>query len=121
MRIIVVAVAVMACGCHKSTPTLAGGKPVSHWVEALKSPDPKLRKEAAFKLGNVGSTDRTAFPALVDALKDPDPVVRRECILALVKFGDERKQAVPALAEIHERDSDPHVREYAAKALEKMK
>jgi len=30
---------------------------VRHWIEALRQPDSKIRKEAAFKLGNLGLTD----------------------------------------------------------------
>src|SRR5438046_8548903 len=77
---LVVLLAVASSGCSRPQPTLAGGKPVSHWVEALQSPDAKLRKEAAFKLGNVGATDPTAFPALVGALKGRDAAVRCEAV-----------------------------------------
>jgi HEAT repeat protein len=102
-------------------PTLSGGKPVSHWAKALQgSPDPKARKEAAFKLGNVGPTDPAALPALLGALKDPDAAVRSEAILALVKFGPAALEAVPALTELRDRDDDPKVRTYAAKALAKL-
>ena len=108
-------------GCGRSAPTLAGGKPVSHWVEELHNPDAKLRKEAAFKLGNVGITDAQALPALLGALTDPDATVRCEVILALVKFGSAAREAVPKLLEYHEHDPDPKVREYAGKALAKVR
>jgi HEAT repeat protein len=110
-----------ALGCGKSPPTLAGGKPVSHWVEVLhSSPDAGQRKEAAFKLGNVGPTDPTALPAVAAALKDRDPAVRREAIAALVKFGTAAQECVPALSELRDHDTDPKVRAYAAKALETL-
>jgi len=116
----VVILLVFLQGCSQSPPTLSGGRPVSHWVEALRSSDAKSRKEAAFKLGNVGPTDPTALPALLGALKDRDAVVRREAILALLKFGPEAREAVPALTELREHDRDPKVRDYAARALEKL-
>jgi HEAT repeat protein len=114
---------VLLTGCGgPPPPTLAGGKPVSHWVESLRtSPDIKLRKEAAFKLGNVGSADATAFPAVLGALKDADAVVRSEAILALVKFGPAALEAVPVLTELRDSDADPKVRTYATKALEKLR
>jgi len=112
--------AVLLSGCGQTPPTLAGGRPVGHWVEALQSPDAKLRKEAAFKLGNVGPADPAAFPALVGALKDCDAAVRCEAILALLKFGRVALEAVPTLTELREHDRDPNVRDYAAKALEKL-
>lgn len=112
---------VLLIGCGKAEPTLAGGKPVSHWVDELRtSPDAKVRKEAAFKLGNVGPTDPTALPALLEGLKDRDAVVRRESIQAIVKFGPAALDAVPALTELHQHDRDAKVREFASKALEKI-
>jgi HEAT repeat protein len=112
--------AVLVTGCSKSAPTLAGGKPIEAWVAALKDPDAKTRKTAAAKLGNVGPADPAAFPALHDALKDRDAGVRCEVILALVKFGPEVKDAVPALTQLRRHDPDARVRDYAAKALEKI-
>jgi HEAT repeat protein len=123
MRVLLPALLVVFVGgCGRSTaPTLSGGKPVSHWTEALRtSADPKLRKEAAFKLGNVGPTDPSALPALAGALQDREAVVRCEVILALVKFGPAAAEVVPALSDLRDRDPDPRVRDYAAKALEKI-
>ena len=108
-------------GCSKPQPTLSGGRPVSHWVEMLRtSPDAKVRKEAAFKLGNVGPTDPAVLPALLGAVKDGDAVVRCEVVLALVKLGPAAQEAVPALVELRERDRDPKVRSYAAKAVDRI-
>jgi HEAT repeat protein len=108
-------------GCSKTPPTLAGGKPVGHWVQALQDPDARVRKRAAFRLGNVGPADPAAFPALVGALEDRDAGVRREAILALLKFGPAAKEAAGALSERERHDRDARVRAYAAKALEKLR
>jgi HEAT repeat protein len=108
-------------GCGKSPPTLAGGKPVTYWVEALRDPDARQRKTAAFKLGNAGPADPAVLPALLAALQDPDPVVRREVILSLVKFGPAAREAVPVLEGLGERDPDPEVRAAAAKGLERLR
>jgi HEAT repeat protein len=112
--------AILVSGCGPAPPSLAGGKPVSYWVQALQSPDAKLRKTAVFKLGNVGPTDPVVFPALLGALKDRDAGVRREAILALMKFGPGAREAVPALAELQQHDRDGQVRAYAAKALRRL-
>jgi vesicle coat complex subunit len=117
---VTVAIAVCASGCHDPQPTLSGGKPVSHWVEALRHPDAKVRKEAAFKLGNVGSSDPLVVPALIEALKDLDAGVRREAILALVKCESDNRNAESALQNLRDHDPDPEVRGYAAKALVKL-
>jgi HEAT repeat protein len=108
---------VAACGCGRATPTLAGGKPVSHWVEALQSPDHTARKHAVTRLGNVGRADPEAFPALLGALKDRDAAVRREAILAVMKAGPDAKEAVPVLTELQQKDRDSQVRTSAARAL----
>jgi HEAT repeat protein len=107
-------------GCSQSPPTLAGGKPVAYWIEALQSHDARLRKKAVFTLGNVGTTDPATLPALLAALRDRDATVRSEAILALVKCGPEAQQALPLLAEMQQRDNDAKVRRYAAKVREKL-
>src|SRR5262245_38851068 len=56
--------AAIACGCSKSVPTQAGGKPVAYWIQELKNPDAKARRHAVAKLGNVGETDPAVLPGL---------------------------------------------------------
>jgi hypothetical protein len=118
---VLVLLVIMMCGCTKGQPPLAAGKPVSHWVQALEDPDPKVRKTAATKLGNVGTADAQTLPALIKALKDKDTTVRSEVILALVKFGPEARGACPALEEIQRNDANAQVRNYAARALETLR
>ena len=120
MRYILFILVVLLGGCSKAEPTLAGGKPVGHWVQALQSPDARLRKQAAFKLGNVGPADPTALPALIGALKDRDAGVRREAILAVLKCGPTARDAIPALTDIQKNASDAQTRTHATKALEKL-
>jgi HEAT repeat protein len=110
----------LAAGCGPAAPTLAGGKPVSHWVEALRDADPKKREEAVEKLRNVGAADPAAFPALVAALKDPSARVRGAAILGFVKGGPAAKVAVPTLQDLKDHDPDPGVRDYAARALKNI-
>ena len=86
-------------------------------MEALRSSDAKLRKQAAFKLGNVGSSDSDALPALVEALKDRAAGVRCEAILALLKCGPEAREVVPQLTELRQHDADGRVRTCAARAV----
>jgi HEAT repeat protein len=121
MRIIVwVLFAILVSGCGKTEPTLAGGKPVSYWVDALQSSDVTLRKKAVFKLGNVGPSDPAAFPAVVVALRDKDPGVRCQAIQSLMKFGLEGRQAIPILKGIHQHDRNDRARTYAGKALDRL-
>jgi HEAT repeat protein len=121
MRLLFVTCLIAALvGCSRSEPWLAGGKPVAHWVKALQDPDAGQRRLAARKLGNVGPADETILPALLKALQDKDEQVRGEVILALVKFGPAARDAIPALRTLQDRDEDPHVRTYAARALGKI-
>jgi vesicle coat complex subunit len=113
-------VATASTGCGKSQPTLAGGKPIRYWVEAINDSNPMTRKEAALHLGNVGPTDDAALPALLGAMRDPDPRVRCEVILAVVKFGPDAKQAVDDLTDLKLHDGDAKVRDHASKALAKL-
>jgi HEAT repeat protein len=122
MRIILVPViAALASGCGKTTPTLAGGKPVAHWVQMLQDRDPAARKVAVVKLGNVGTADDAALPALLGALKDVDVEVRCAAVLALVKFERDTAGIEPALAEIDRNDPSPRVRALAGKALARFR
>jgi HEAT repeat protein len=118
---ILVIVAVLPVGCGKARPTLAGGKPVGHWVTALADPDPKARRLAARKLGNVGPADPAALPALTAALRDSDAGVRREAVLALLKCGPAARDTAPTLADLRQRDPDPAVRDCAGRVLEKLR
>jgi len=110
----------MLPGCRPAQPTLAGGKPVEHWIKALDDPQPKVRKQAVIKLGNVGTADPKALPALIVAMKDGDAEVRCAAILAVVKLGPAAQETVPQLNEIQKQDRAAKVRACAARALEKL-
>lgn len=113
-------VAMALAGCTR-TPAPDTGARVRHWIETLHARDAKLRKDAAFKLGNLGLTDpATVVPALTAALKDADRRVRCEAILALVKCGPAAQQARGELIQLQHADRDARVRDYAAKALDKL-
>ena len=95
-------------------------KPVEHWLEAIKSPEPKTRKKAADILGNVGPVDPRAVPALIDAVKDRDAKVRDAAILGLSKIGPPAASAESVLEEAT-KDSDPTVRSHATAALVRVR
>ena len=106
-------------GCGQAPRVTAGGKPVSHWVQALQDPAAGVRKKAAQKLGNVGATDPVVVPALAGALKDRDAAVRAEAALALLRIGPAAREAAPSLTEL-QKDRDARVRAYAVQALAKL-
>ena len=121
MRLIMTATVVISLGGCTTTPTPDSGARVQHWINTLRQPDAKQRKQAAFKLGNLALTDpATVVPALIRALKDDDAAVRSEAILALLKCGPTAKDALQELTEVQRKDLDEQVRSYAAKALAKI-
>src|SRR5262245_12772372 len=80
----------------------ARGKPLSAWVEALKTP--RTTEQALLALGEIGP-----------AAKDARPLVRVRAAEALWKI-DRRKEAVPVLAEVLE-GKDANARFAAALAV----
>ena len=121
LRVVGLLLLLGAGGCGRSPPTLAGGKPVVYWIEALHNADAKLRKKAVSKLGNVGPGDAAALSALVGALDDREASVRSEAIVALLKFGPSARDALPKLEDMQRRDQSAKVRHYAARAVEKLR
>jgi HEAT repeat protein len=115
-RILPVMLLILLSGCGRVQPRMAGDK----WARALRDADARVRKKAAFTLGNIGPSDPAALPALLEALNDADSGVRGEAILALVKFGPVARAAVPALAGLSRQDQDARVRYYATQALAKL-
>jgi HEAT repeat protein len=109
-----------APGCSQRPPITANGKPVSHWLEAMSDPDPKVRRKAVIELGHVGTADPAIIPALMEAVKDRFSAVRCEAILALSNLGSAAEEAIPVLQEA-QKDADPKVRSYVMKALERIK
>ena len=118
-RAVFAGLAVLLTGCGNTPATLAHGKPVRYWVQALHDSDVRVRKRAVAALGNVGSADPAAIPALMEAVSDRNAKVRGEAILALLKLGPAVKDAIPVLTQA-QKDPDAQVRTYAAKALERI-
>jgi HEAT repeat protein len=121
IRTLALVVGLAVTGCSRpAAPLTAGGRPVAHWLDELKKPDPKARKKAVRELGHIGKADPAAIPAVVGAVKDKDAAVRQEACLALLNLGPDAAEADDALTEAT-RDPDAKVREYAAEALAKVR
>ena len=112
--------AVALSGCGEAPPLVVHGKPVAHWVEALRDRDARVRKRAAEALGQAGPADPAVVPALTEAVRDRDAAVRGAAVLCLLRLGPAAQEAVPALREVAFKDRDAKVRGYAVRALEKI-
>jgi hypothetical protein len=64
---------------------------LAYLKDALKDPDPKVRKEAAEILERLADKAREAVPALVAALKDKDEEVREAVMMALLAIDPDNK------------------------------
>ncbi len=108
------------CGGEPRGPILAGGREVKSWVADIRDPQPKVRRLAVLKLGNVGDTDPSAVEALTEALKDKDALVRRDAILAVAKLTKPSDAIVQELKAMSNGDRDATVRDHAGKALKRF-
>lgn len=86
------------------------------WLEKLKSPDPKIRAEAAEALGNL--YNKLAVAPLLACLQDESAEVRQKVAQSLGKLGDER--ALEPLNILMKEDEVLEVRREAALALGRL-
>jgi hypothetical protein len=93
------------------------GKPLRHWLDALKDPRPAVRRQAAQALAAIFPAAKEAVPSLLAALKDSEVSVRGEAAAALVKIDPRHiAEAQPSLIAAL-KDKDPEVRCTAAQGL----
>jgi HEAT repeat protein len=93
------------------------GHGVGYWADALKDPNPEVRKHAIFALGVLGKDAEDAVPDLAGIMvDDADESLRVEASLALSKMGSAARPAVPSLARAL-GDTHPLVRINAARTL----
>lgn len=76
-----------------------GSEVVPAMIEALKSPDWKVRRSATDVLAAIGPDITEALAALTDTMKDKDNWVRAGAAAALGKMGKAARPAIPALVE----------------------
>jgi HEAT repeat protein len=89
---------------------------ITQLIEQLKSPDAKVRVDAASALGEIGAEAKEAAPVLIAALNDNNSSVRSNAATALGQMGAAAKEAMPALIAALQ-DKDFYVRGNAATAL----
>ena len=118
-RLCLIGFVLLFCGCSQPPESLhAGGKSIDYWLQRSHDHDARIRKEAVAKLGNIGTEDPGARPAVIAALKDADASVRSQAVQALARAIDD-PEAAQALREAT-KDKDPKVRDYAIRALKQL-
>lgn len=118
MRAAVALALVAALGCSRAAqgPMLAGGREVKSWLADLHDAQPRVRRQAVLKLGNVGDADLAAAEGLAEALRDTDALVRRDAVLAVAKLTKPSETILARLRVMSESDRDTLVRSHAQKA-----
>jgi HEAT repeat protein len=94
-------VSLVSAGGQSSEPT-ASGKPVSYWIEALKSSDMGERIDATTNLAGMGPK---AVPYLVRALEQDRSDGRLRLLSTLGMVGQPAQSALPAIALLLRDDS----------------
>ena len=105
------------CNSEERGPVLAGGREIKSWIAEIHDANPKVRRQAVLKLGNVGDSDRAVVDALTEALHDSDVTVRRDAVLAAVKLKRPGEAIKTQLETMSRDDKDARVREVAQKAV----
>jgi HEAT repeat protein len=108
----------VACAQQPEEPTVQG-KPLGHWLAALKDREVSRRIEAAEMLAQFGSAARPAVGPLAVAVGDPEEWVRRQAVLALQNLGADARPAAPALRQAL-KDPCARVRGVAAQTLARL-
>lgn len=88
-----------------------GSRAVPQLVQALKSPEPSVRRQAVDVLMRMGPDAKDAVPELTRLLEDEDEGVRKMASRALGRIGPEAADAVPALMRtlLHEEPATPQI------------
>ncbi|QDU26013.1 HEAT repeat protein [Anatilimnocola aggregata] len=74
-----------------------GQQAIPYLQQALRSPDPQIKIQAAEVLARMGSDAKSAVNDLVPLLDDPDPEVRKVATRTLGRIGPDAAAAIPAL------------------------
>ena len=96
-----------------------GSGSTAHWIDQLKSSEPKTRLQAVHILQQRKQDAAQIVPALIESLKDENSFIRRDAAWTLGSFGEESRNAIPSLQEaLHDRE--PSVRKAAARSLNQI-
>ena len=86
---------------------------LDEFIRQMSSEDKVERRDASYRLSQMGPEAQKAVPVLIKALEDRDDQIWFNAITALARIGPGAKEAVPALIEQLERASRGRYRERA--------
>ncbi len=81
------------------TVLLEAAPAVETLARELSATSLEVRREAAYRLNQLGPQAKPALPALIAALDDPDKQVWSQAIAAIANLGPAAEPAIPALLE----------------------
>ncbi len=105
--------AVLLAGCGKQVD------PVQEQIKLLEDPNSQVRKDAAYKLAEMGDKARVAGPDLIKALKDTDWRVRDGAAFALRGIARKTPGSVRAMLKLLKPEEDWRVARQALLLLAK--
>src|SRR3954447_25550642 len=105
-------------GQVKDAPKV-GGRPLTFWIDELKSTNPLHREEALMVLADLGAAAKEALPAAEKLLEDDRPGVRRQVAFAVGQLGGSTKHAARVLVE-DLNDPETYKQQRAVQALIKL-
>jgi HEAT repeat protein len=86
------------------------GRPVAPLLtQAVKSPDPRVRRGAALALGQIRPLAAGTVPALTASLDEPDPIVKASFLTAIGYLGSRASESVPKVRTLL-HDNSPEIR-----------
>src|SRR5262249_13298932 len=95
---------------------MIGTPVVASLVQAVKSPEPRVRRGAALALGQIRPVARDAVPSLTAGLSDADNEVRAAFLIAISHLGPRAGLSVPVVRELL-RDKSPAIRLQSVRVL----
>ena len=99
----------------------ASGRAINGLKQALKDPDPRVRRQAALMLFHADPSISEAVPQLIEALSAASPLLRSDAVLALGRVGRRSDTRVMAAIETAMHDPSEYVRAEAAEALARLR
>jgi HEAT repeat protein len=99
---------------------IAAAKVVPYLIKILKDIDDRVRGNAIYSLGFIGSESESAVPNLIKCLSDKSDIVKIRSIVALGLIGDKAKVSIPYLEKLT-RNNDEKIKKFSQISIMKIR